>query len=449
MAFLLHVCLTIAYSAIAIAIAVVVPIYLPWFPAQHAPLAGTVVFLAALVLHVTAVQSGRYRVLEEHIRLVRSAYQQLAADVDFAYNESINLREAMADTRKTSAQRVSDMVGEVRVLQRLIERFYGDGGHALPKPGAIGQPEPSAAPVDPPLELDMLADDLPPPAAANPDPAPRERFSRSGTAAGDPPASHAVTMPPIAEDLDDAQVLGILREGLRLDRVDVYLQPIVSLPQRKPRFYECFTRVRAEDGSVVVPEQYIELAQQEGLVTDIDNMLLFRCVQLIRRAQRRTNDNTVFLCNVSQQSLGDTEFFNDFVDFVAENNDLAPMLVFEFRQQDIEHADDDLRDNLRRLAELGFRFSLDQIHHFNMNLAALGRSHFRYIKLDAQHILEHLDNDGSVDDIIQLKRSLDREGIDLIVEKIEREQQLRELLDFKIDFGQGFLFGEPRLSRND
>ena len=299
---------------------------------------------------------------------------------------------------------------------------------------------PQPADLEPPLELDMLADDQPPPRSS--------RFANPGL--HKPPAkAHATPMPPVAENLSEAEVLGVLREGLRLDRVDVYLQPIVSLPQRKPRFYECFTRIRAEDGSVVVPQQYIELAQQEGLVTDIDNMLLFRCVQLIRRTQRRTNDGTIFLCNVSQQTLADAGFFNDFVDFVAENNDLAPMLVFEFRQHDIEHADDALRHNLRRLAELGFRFSLDQIHHFNMNLAALGRSHFRHIKLDAQRILEHLDNDGSVEDIIELKRSLDREGIDLIVEKIEREQQLRELLDFKIDYGQGYLLGEPRLSRDD
>ncbi|MEL0114039.1 MAG: enoyl-CoA hydratase-related protein [Rickettsiales bacterium] len=48
-----------------------------------------------------------------------------------------------------------------------------------------------------------------------------------------------------------------------------------------------------------------------------------------------------------------------------------------------------------------------------------------------------------------IKQWLDREGLDLIVEKIEDERQVVELLDYEIDFGQGFLFGEPRLSRTD
>jgi cyclic-di-GMP phosphodiesterase TipF (flagellum assembly factor) len=45
------------------------------------------------------------------------------------------------------------------------------------------------------------------------------------------------------------------------------------------------------------------------------------------------------------------------------------------------------------------------------------------------------------------KQELDRNGIDLIVEKIETQDQLVELLDLGIYFAQGYLFGEPRLSR--
>ena len=47
--------------------------------------------------------------------------------------------------------------------------------------------------------------------------------------------------------LDDAAILDIVREAIDTDRVDLYLQPIVSLPQRKHRFYECFSRIRDRD----------------------------------------------------------------------------------------------------------------------------------------------------------------------------------------------------------
>jgi cyclic-di-GMP phosphodiesterase TipF (flagellum assembly factor) len=46
-----------------------------------------------------------------------------------------------------------------------------------------------------------------------------------------------------------------------------------------------------------------------------------------------------------------------------------------------------------------------------------------------------------------LKQGLNDNDIDLIVEKLEAEEDLIELLDYDIDFGQGYLFGEPRISR--
>ena len=247
-------------------------------------------------------------------------------------------------------------------------------------------------------------------------------------------------------DLDEQHILDIVREALRLDRVDVYLQPVVSLPQRRKRFYECYTRIRAADGSVIGPGQYIDIAERAGLVSAIDNMLLFRCVQLIRRSQQRSYD-TAFFCNISAQTLSDTSFFADFTDFVVENPDLAPKLHFEFAQADIEAAPQESLLNLSRLAELGFRFSLDQVRHFDFDYTALADRHFLFVKVDANCLLEPPEDLRDDIDPRDLRKALDRFGIDMIVEKIESEDKLLELLDYDVDYGQGYLFGEPRLSR--
>ena len=55
---------------------------------------------------------------------------------------------------------------------------------------------------------------------------------------------------PILAPLADEKVLDYVRQGLRSDRIDLYLQPIVSLPQRKVRFFECFSRIRVDDSSM-------------------------------------------------------------------------------------------------------------------------------------------------------------------------------------------------------
>ncbi len=55
------------------------------------------------------------------------------------------------------------------------------------------------------------------------------------------------------ETLGEPELLETIRASLEENRVDLYLQPIVSLPQRKLRFYEALSRLRAEDGTVIMP----------------------------------------------------------------------------------------------------------------------------------------------------------------------------------------------------
>ena len=252
----------------------------------------------------------------------------------------------------------------------------------------------------------------------------------------------------MATGLDPSQILDRVRQGLNSGRVDLFLQPIVTLPQRKTRHFECFSRIRLGDDLMLVPEQYIGLAEREGLIGAIDNMLLFRCVQLVRKCQARKR-NVGFFCNISPHSLSDKPFLNDFTEFLSLNQNLAPNLVFELTQACVNHVDDEVIRKLERLASLGFRFSLDQVVHLDMDFAALARHRVKFIKVDAGVLLSQIRDPRPGFNLRELKAELNRNGIDLIAEKVESEQALVEILDYPVSFGQGFLFGEPRLSRDD
>ena len=405
MYFLLHALIAASYLVIASAAALMMPQYLPALTPAMSPVLGAVIFMSGGLIHFIYVQSERQRHLEGELLSIRRAYDHLAKSVDSAHGEADRLREAIASG--PGNERISEVVAEVKVLQGLFERFQTGKSHSSSNFKTTAKTQRAADPST---------------AETPPDPSPDYTPS-------------------------ETEILTIVREGIRADRVEVFVQPIVSLPQRKVRFLECYTRIRNEAGKIILPEQYIDLARREGLVPAIDNLLLFRTVQLIRRDQKRRYD-TLFFCNVASDSVSDRDFFSDFVDFVAENEKLASQLVFEFRQRDLEQADESLLEKLRRLSALGFRFSLDGVRHINFDLAALARDQVKFIKIDAHRILEHVEIDGGVADIQNLKRALDRAGIDLIVEKIETEKQLVELLDFKIDYGEGFLLGEPRRSQD-
>jgi len=90
---------------------------------------------------------------------------------------------------------------------------------------------------------------------------------------------------------------------------------------------------------------------------------------------------------------------------------------------------------------------MDQVTNFDFDVAELGRLHVRFIKIDATKLVEQTKAANQRLDMQAFKRVLDRHAIDLIVEKIETEAALVEVLDHPVDFGQGYLFGEPRPMR--
>jgi len=140
-----------------------------------------------------------------------------------------------------------------------------------------------------------------------------------------------------SEANDRHVLLTLVRESLEAGRVELYLQPIVSLPQRKIYFYESFTRLRDQDGNVIMPAEFIKVAESAGLMTVVDNLLLFRCVQIVRRLTEKDRQVGI-VCNISPLSLKDEVFFPQFLDFMRQNADLAGSVVFEIGKKTLKNA---------------------------------------------------------------------------------------------------------------
>ena len=239
-------------------------------------------------------------------------------------------------------------------------------------------------------------------------------------------------------------LLEMIRSALEKNRVDLYLQPIVSLPQRKLRYYEALSRLRSEDGVVIMPAQYISVAASAGLMSVVDNLLLFRCVQIVRRLAQRSKEIGVF-CNISGDTLADAEFFPQFLDYMAANRDLSGQIIFEFHQDAVLRAGAQGEKNLAALAALGFALSMDHVATLGMDFAKLRGLGFRHLKVQAGLMTGGMTgSDVAAEDFTRL---LARHGINLIAEHVEDEKTVVQLLDYAVDFAQGYLFGEPRAVR--
>lgn len=359
-----------------------------------AALSGVVVFLCVRYVH-------------DRIELARDK-REMIEDLNTIHGATLSLRGAHEDTKKkvieittALARRVEahekKVAGELKFLERLLTDFPVQPASEAPveiKPNVI----PAAAPGN-------------------------------------------------ARTLGDPAMLELVRRALEENRVDLYLQPIVSLPQRKVRFYEALTRLRSADGGVVMPSQFIKVAAPAGLMSVVDNLLLFRCIQLVRRLTQKSRDVAVF-CNISEHTLADAEFFPQFLDFLRNNRDLAGHIVFEFAQDTVVQAGRAAETGLKALHELGFRLSLDQVTALDCNFTKLRAQGFHFVKVKARMLIAGMKQANAPVAAEDFKELLARAGIDLIVERVEEEKTVVQLLEFNVGYGQGFLFGEPRPIRD-
>ncbi|HSA66173.1 MAG TPA: EAL domain-containing protein, partial [Methyloceanibacter sp.] len=241
---------------------------------------------------------------------------------------------------------------------------------------------------------------------------------------------------------DDA-MLRDLREAIEGNRIDLYLQPIVTLPDRKLRFYDASTRVRTGDDAFMPPSDYLHLAEREHLMPRIDNVMLVKCVQLLRRLGPDSRLKGVF-CNLSAQSLLDHDFFPELVEFMEENSTLADNLTFQLSQRAVLDIGADELAGLKTLGKLGFVFSLDHVADLDVDFAALRDHFFRYVKIEAKTLLHDVAQVRASIPASDMTSFLDRFDLKLIVEKVDDEASLARLVDYGVDLAQGDLFARPR-----
>lgn len=343
----------------------------------------------------------------------------------------------VASTNSAGIDRIQAVVGEINELGLLVKQLaISVAGHddMLSSGVAATAPTPVSKPDhERQNELPFSAAEAGKAAAtAAPAPNPAAAVAAALAAANEAASSHS-----------QAQILGAVKGAVEANRLDIYLQPMVTLPQRKVRFYEAVTRLRDDKDQILAADDFIGVAEAAGLIGRIDHMVMLRCVQVLRRLMVRNKDVGVF-CNVAAATLGNPTTFAQCLDFLEANRALAPSLVLEFKQATFRNLGPTETEHLAALAQRGYRFSIDHVTDLRIEPRELADRGVRFIKVPAALLLDQRQTSASDIHPSDLSDLLGRFGIDLIAERIEGERAVVDLLDYDVRFGQGFLFAPPR-----
>jgi cyclic-di-GMP phosphodiesterase, flagellum assembly factor TipF len=228
-------------------------------------------------------------------------------------------------------------------------------------------------------------------------------------------------------------------EAIEEKRIELYLQPVFDLTTRKVRYLEALSRLRSASDELIPPEDFIPVAEADGLMPQVDNMMLVKSVQLLRRLGRDSVEGV--FCNLSTQSLLDSEFYPELIEFMDENSALSDSLFFELAEKSLLTLSPNGLENLNALGRLGFRFSLNHVADLDIDYAGLRDNYFRFVKIPAM-LLEGLDEAGIA--ARQLKRELESFGLTLVIERLEDQSTLERLKDLDIELAQGYALAAPK-----
>ncbi|MEL6285074.1 MAG: EAL domain-containing protein, partial [Pseudomonadota bacterium] len=248
------------------------------------------------------------------------------------------------------------------------------------------------------------------------------------------------------------KLLRDVRSALEQGRVDLHLQPIVSLPQRRVAFYEGLSRLRRPDGSLIMPAEFMDAARRARMLGVLDTLNLFRCVQIVRRLAERDRRIGIF-CNISAASLDDDKVFPFFLDFMSENRDLSGAVIFELSAEHFETRSRQMRENMDKLSAMGFRFSIDNTPTVGLDLPRLQDAGVRFAKVEGENLADQLRNSQGPRPVSALNSHIggedvsavfSRYGVTLIADRLEDEAAVVELLEYDIPFAQGDVIGPAR-----
>lgn len=248
----------------------------------------------------------------------------------------------------------------------------------------------------------------------------------------------------LRQELENAKAINsnILR-GLKNEEFYAYLQPKVSLKSGKIVGAEALVRWIRPDGSRVMPDEFIGIAEKNGYITKIDFAVLEQVLAYLREAVEAGEEVVPVSVNFSRRN-------NEFEDFVPnimnrlEAYHIPSRLLEAEVTESVFMADlTTVDNNMNSLRSQGVEVSVDDFGSGYSSLNLLAKISADTIKLDRLFLNNAGKGERGLTVIRYLTKMLKRLGFTVLAEGVETEEQLNWVRMVDCDLIQGFYYAKP------
>ncbi|MDF0750637.1 EAL domain-containing protein [Marinobacter sp. 71-i] len=234
-----------------------------------------------------------------------------------------------------------------------------------------------------------------------------------------------------------------MRRALEQKEFELYYQPIVRTDSGQLCSAEALLRWNNPGLGMVMPDRFIPLAEETGLITPIGEWVLQEACMAAMRWKETTGTGIGISVNVSPRQFRDPGFI-DTVMNALESSGLPPQqLELEITERLILDNTIETADILRQLDQSGIRLSVDDFGTGYSALSYLKSYPFDTLKIDksfVQDVMKEQDDASLVKAIINMAHSL---GLRVIAEGVEEDAQTHFLQREGCDYSQGYFYSRP------
>ncbi|MBW2523620.1 MAG: GGDEF and EAL domain-containing protein [Deltaproteobacteria bacterium] len=246
------------------------------------------------------------------------------------------------------------------------------------------------------------------------------------------------------EDTRYMALVSALHSALQGGQLRVYYQPIVSLSTRSLAGFEALVRWQHPDRGLVLPTEFISVAEDTGLIGPLDRWVMREACQQMAQWHSRFGMDPPLHVSVNMSALHFGDQLEDHIDTVLADTGLDPQqLKLEVTESAVLESPETAVERMQRLKRMGVKLSLDDFGTGYASFSHLCQLPYDTLKID-QSFVARIGDEGEnteiINAIIVLGHNL---RMDVVAEGVETPKQAAQLKTLWCEYAQGFLFSRP------
>jgi diguanylate cyclase (GGDEF)-like protein len=250
-----------------------------------------------------------------------------------------------------------------------------------------------------------------------------------------------------AESDEDRSMMTIFKQGdflrnaLREDRIEAFLQPIVEVKTGKVFAFEVLFRIR--DGELIIPAgEFIEAAEELGMAKELDREVFRKgLAHYVKVAEK--HPQVIFFFNLFPRSFNDLSWVRSIPDMVRNAGVPCEKVVLEITEREALPNLTQVRTVIEELRASKITVALDDFGSGFSSFLYMKYLAIDYVKIEGSFVRHMAVDERDRIIVEQINSMAHKFGLKTVAEFVEDEATAKILAEIGVDFAQGFYFGHP------